>query len=133
MKLYHSTSKENAEKILKNGFDLSKAEDCYFGKGAYFFVEKDDAIFWEDDVVLEVEINGNGFTTSDQKDFEDYIIGVGANMNEAEHFLSEGYDFLFSKEELDYFNPKTFNLEEKECEIAVVYNAECINHIKELS
>ncbi len=44
---YHGTSKNNAEKILKEQIFLeSDRETDWLGRGIYFFEEKEDALWW---------------------------------------------------------------------------------------
>ena len=48
---YHGTKYDNAQSIIKNGFDLKKCtprDDHWLGKGIYFFVDKEFAYWWAD-------------------------------------------------------------------------------------
>lgn len=38
--VYHGTSKQDAESILKEGFNRSKGDDHWLGDGVYFFTDK---------------------------------------------------------------------------------------------
>ena len=45
---YHGTSSENAEKILKNGYNISDSEKEWLGPGIYFYFDYNDALTWRD-------------------------------------------------------------------------------------
>lgn len=50
---YHATNKENAKKILKNGFIQSNGDKEWLGRGIYFYLNIQDALEWRQcDTVL---------------------------------------------------------------------------------
>jgi hypothetical protein len=46
---YHATSKENAERILEEGFKIQLSDEMFFGKGLYLSKTIEDAIITKRD------------------------------------------------------------------------------------
>lgn len=64
---YHATSRENAEKILEEGFNVQLSDEMFFGKGLYLSKNIEDAKFYKERwkkagkeaVILEVRLSEN--------------------------------------------------------------------------
>tara|TARA_Y100000296_G_scaffold13726_2_gene15969 strand:- start:365 stop:928 length:564 start_codon:yes stop_codon:yes gene_type:complete len=67
VRLYHGTGKENADKIIKDGFNFPKESSEFFhGRGTYFSLTPEGAAFYAGRIgtVLEADYDGD-FTGSD--------------------------------------------------------------------
>lgn len=50
VKIYHGTTKENAENIIKNGFKIpEESYEWFYGKGAYFSLNPENAMKYAGD------------------------------------------------------------------------------------
>lgn len=78
MKLYHGTEAELADAILRDGFRVRKVPDAWFGNGIYFWLDRNQAVWWARDqksyiepVIISCDLDYNTLNKLDLRIIDD--------------------------------------------------------------
>lgn len=78
MKLYHGTEAEWADAILRDGFRVRKVSDAWFGNGIYFWLDRNQAVWWARDkksytepAIISCDLDDNNINKLDLRIIDD--------------------------------------------------------------